>query len=60
MHFQMSLEMQEISDVTKAARKRVPNSRGSKMKRAFQANWKLIRGILNKFSEDDQSTRGDW
>ena len=30
--FQMSLELQEISDVTKAAWKRVPNSWGSKMK----------------------------
>ena len=32
MRFQMSLELQEISDVTKTAWKRVPNSRGSKMK----------------------------
>ena len=32
MRFQMSFELQEISDVTKAAWKRVPNSRDSKMK----------------------------
>ena len=49
MHFQMSLELQEISDVTKAAWKRVPNSRGSKMKWAFTGCLQVNRGNFEQF-----------
>ena len=49
MHFQMSLELQEISDVTKTAWKRVPNSRGSKMKWAFTGWLKVNPGNFEQF-----------
>ena len=56
MHFQMSLELQEICDVMK----RVPNSRDSKMKWVSPADFRLTRGILSTFSEDDRRTCGGW
>ena len=49
MHFQMSLELQEISDVTKTAWKRVPNSRGSKMKWPFTGWLKVNPGNFEQF-----------
>ena len=50
MLFQMILELQEISDVTKAAWKQVPNSWGSKMELPF-TGWITVkpRGILSIF-----------
>ena len=49
MRFQMSLELQENSNVTNAALKRVPNSRGSKMKWAFTGWLKVNLGNFEPF-----------
>ena len=49
MFFQMNLELQEISDVTKTAWKRVPNSWGSKMKWAFTGWLKVNPGNFEQF-----------
>ena len=58
MSFQMSLELQEISDVTKTAEKRVPNSRAANWNERSPADLRLTRGILSNFSEDGRRTRG--
>ena len=56
MRFQMSRELQEISDVTKVAWKRVPNSRGNKMKWAFTGWLEVNPGILSIVSKDERRT----
>ena len=62
MGFQMSLELQEISDVTKTAWKRVPNSRGSKMKWAFTGWLKVNPGnfIVNCPSNSKTASKFKW
>ena len=49
MRFQMSLELQEISDDMKAAWKRVPKGRGNKMKWAFTSWHKVNPGNFEHF-----------